>query len=65
MVSSLEIIRALRKDGWKKDRVKGDHYQFTHPTKKGIVTVPHPTKDVKIVIVKSIEKQSGLNLRKR
>jgi predicted RNA binding protein YcfA (HicA-like mRNA interferase family) len=34
-----------------------------HPTKPGIVTVPHPKKDMPIGTLRSIEKQSGLKLR--
>src|SRR5262245_46820058 len=41
-VTSAEVIRALRADGWTLARVKGSHHHFRHPTKPGIVTVPHP-----------------------
>ena len=34
-----KILRILKKDGWVKDRQKGSHRQFVHPTKKGTVTV--------------------------
>lgn len=63
MLSSREIIKILEKYGWKFVEVRGDHYQFKHPTKKGKVTVPHPNKDIKIAVLKSIEKQSGLRIR--
>ncbi len=65
MVSSLKIIRILERDGWfciKSNR--GSHLQFKHPTKKGKVTVKHPDKDVLIGTLLSIEKQSGLKIRK-
>jgi predicted RNA binding protein YcfA (HicA-like mRNA interferase family) len=42
---------------------KGSHHQFKHETKPGIVTEPHPEKDLPIGTVKSIEKQSGVKLR--
>jgi predicted RNA binding protein YcfA (HicA-like mRNA interferase family) len=42
---------------------KGSHVQFSYPTKKGRVTVPHPKRDVPIGTLKSIERQSGLKLR--
>ena len=42
---------------------RGSHVQFTHPIKKGRVTVPHPKRDIPIGTLKSIEKQSGLKLR--
>jgi predicted RNA binding protein YcfA (HicA-like mRNA interferase family) len=41
-MSSRDVIAALVADGWFLDRVKGSHHQFRHPTKPGIVTVPHP-----------------------
>nr|WP_317279814.1 type II toxin-antitoxin system HicA family toxin [uncultured Fusobacterium sp.] len=37
-------MKLLKKDGWYLDRVKGSHYQFKHPSKKGIVILPHPEK---------------------
>jgi predicted RNA binding protein YcfA (HicA-like mRNA interferase family) len=50
-------------DGWYLRRVRGSHHQFRHPTKRGTVTVKHPQRDVSIVVLKSIERQSGLTLR--
>lgn len=45
------------------DRVKGDHHHFKHPEKMGLVTVPHPRKNLNIEMIKSIEKQSGIKLK--
>jgi predicted RNA binding protein YcfA (HicA-like mRNA interferase family) len=42
---------------------KGSHAQFTHPTKKGRVTVPHPKKDIPLGTLVSIERQAGIKLR--
>jgi predicted RNA binding protein YcfA (HicA-like mRNA interferase family) len=64
MMSSSDIIRLLRSDGWQVVRQKGSHVQLRHPTKPGRVTVPHPNKDVPMGTLKSIEKQSGLTLRR-
>ena len=61
--TSREIISKLEADGWRLDSVTGSHHHFTHPTKPGKVTVPHPTKDIKIGTLKSIERQSGIKLR--
>ena len=59
-----EIIRSLHQDGWFAVRVTGSHQHFKHPVKPGLVTVPvHGGADVKLAVVKSIEKQSGLKLR--
>jgi predicted RNA binding protein YcfA (HicA-like mRNA interferase family) len=64
MMSSSEIIRLLRNDGGQVVRQKGSHVQLRHPSKPGRVTVPHPNKDVPMGTLKSIEKQSGLTLRR-
>ena len=59
-MSSKDLIKILKKDGWILKNIVGDHYHFIHPTKKGKVTVPHPRKDVAIGTLKSILKQAGL-----
>jgi predicted RNA binding protein YcfA (HicA-like mRNA interferase family) len=64
MLCSREIIRALEDDGWHKVESHGSHWQFKHPTKPGRVTVPHPRKDMALPTLISIERQSGLKLRK-
>ena len=58
--SSRDVIAELTADGWYKVNVEGSHHQFKHSTKKGKVTVKHPTKDMNIKTLKSIERQSGL-----
>ncbi len=50
----------LKGYGWIEVRVVGSHHQFKHPAKKGLVTVPHPKKDLPMGTVKSILKQAGL-----
>jgi len=62
-MNSADIIRALKNDGWTVARVKGSHHHFSHPTKTGVVTVPHPKKDLPIGTVRSIERQAGIRLR--
>jgi predicted RNA binding protein YcfA (HicA-like mRNA interferase family) len=42
--------------------VKGDHHHFKHPSVPGIVTVPHPKKDLPTGTIKAIEKASGVKL---
>lgn len=61
-MNSREVIQKLRDAGWELDRIKGDHHHFKHPTRKGLVTVVHPKKDLHIALIKSIEKQSGVTL---
>ena len=62
-VTSADVIRALKRDGWSEVRVKGSHHHFKHPTKPGIVTVPHPKKDIPRGTLASIERQAGIPLR--
>ena len=59
-MSSKQIIKMLEKDGWILRRVEGSHHHFKHPSKKGLVTVPHSTKDLHPKTVNSISKQAGL-----
>ncbi len=60
---SRDVIRALQADGWVEVAQTGSHKQFKHPTKPGRVTVPHPSSDLKIGTLKSIERQCGVKLR--
>ncbi|WP_043645969.1 type II toxin-antitoxin system HicA family toxin [Caenispirillum salinarum] len=62
-MTSREVMRALKADGWVVVDQVGSHVQLKHPTKPGRVTVPHPKRDLKIGTLKSIEKQSGVRLR--
>ncbi|CAM9399802.1 MULTISPECIES: type II toxin-antitoxin system HicA family toxin [Acinetobacter] len=59
-MKSLELIKIIEADGWYEVRVRGSHHHFKHPTKEGLVTVPHPKKDLPKGTVKSILKQAGL-----
>lgn len=60
-MNSREMIKLVTKDGWYLDRVKGSHHQYKHPTKEGLVTIPHPKKDLPQRTLKSILKQAGLD----
>jgi predicted RNA binding protein YcfA (HicA-like mRNA interferase family) len=61
-VSSAEVIRRIQAAGWEHVRTKGSHHHFKHASRSGIVTVPHPRKDMPIGTLKSIERQSGVKL---
>jgi predicted RNA binding protein YcfA (HicA-like mRNA interferase family) len=61
-VSSAEVIRRIGAAGWSQVRSKGSHCHFKHELQRGIVTVPHPKKDLPIGTLKSIERQSGVKL---
>jgi predicted RNA binding protein YcfA (HicA-like mRNA interferase family) len=62
-VKSAEVIKKLEADGWRLDRIKGSHHQFSHPSKAGIVTVPHPRKDIPLPTLRSIYRQAGWSWR--
>ncbi|WP_234121193.1 type II toxin-antitoxin system HicA family toxin [Clostridium hydrogenum] len=55
-----EILKILKNDGWEIIRQRGSHIQLTHPTKKGIVTIPNHNTDLKVGTLNSILKQAGL-----
>ncbi|MEE3402523.1 MAG: type II toxin-antitoxin system HicA family toxin [Acutalibacteraceae bacterium] len=40
--------------------VRGSHHQYTHPQKKGKVTIPNHKGDLDMKTVNSILKQAGL-----
>lgn len=58
-MNSREIIRRLLSEGWELVRTKGSHHQYRHPSKPGLVTVPHPKRDLPVGTVRSIAKQAG------
>jgi len=60
-MKSVDLIRMLINSGYKLVRVKGSHHHFRHPEKSGVITVPHPRKDLPVGTVKNILKSAGLN----
>jgi predicted RNA binding protein YcfA (HicA-like mRNA interferase family) len=64
-MNARQIISALEVEGWYEVAQKGSHKQFRHPTRPRKTTVPvHGSKDVPVPVLKSVEKQSGVVLRK-
>ena len=59
-MESKDIIKQLKAGGWQQVWVTGSHHYFKHPQKPGLVTVPHPKRDLKIGTINSIFKQAGL-----
>ncbi|MEC7120382.1 MAG: type II toxin-antitoxin system HicA family toxin [Pseudomonadota bacterium] len=59
-MKSSALIKIIEADGWFLVRVKGSHHHFKHPEKSGLVTIPHPKKDLPEGTVRSILKQAGL-----
>ena len=58
--NSRELIQRLKDDGWYEVRVTGSHHHFKHPEKAGIVTIPHPKKQIGKGLLNSILKQAKL-----
>jgi predicted RNA binding protein YcfA (HicA-like mRNA interferase family) len=58
--SSREIIQFLKKHGWYEVRVTGSHHHFKHHKRVGVVTVPHPRKEIGKGLLNSILKQAQL-----
>ncbi|WP_339405812.1 type II toxin-antitoxin system HicA family toxin [Pseudomonas helleri] len=59
-MNSRQLISTLVADGWYLVRSKGSHHHFKHPTKPGLVTIPHPKKDLLTKTINSILKQAQL-----
>jgi predicted RNA binding protein YcfA (HicA-like mRNA interferase family) len=55
-----EIERIVLDNGWTLKTIKGSHHQYIHPKKPGKVTIPHHSRDIAPVIIKSILKQAGI-----
>ena len=58
--TSKEMIEIIEADGWTPDRIRGDHHQFVRTTKPGVVTIPHPEKNLGSWLIGKILKQAGL-----
>ncbi|ROL85556.1 type II toxin-antitoxin system HicA family toxin [Pseudomonas chlororaphis] len=59
-MDSRYLIGQIVADGWYLVRVRGSHHHFKHPHKPGLVTVPHPQKDLLRKTAISILKQALL-----
>ena len=59
-MSSADLIRELKANGWKLNRTRGSHHVFKHPDQPGIVVVPHPRKELGPGLVRAIRNQAGI-----
>ncbi len=60
-ITAVELLRALRRDGWEQVRQSGSHVALRHPTKRGQVTVPkHASTILKPKTLESILEQAEL-----
>jgi len=63
-MNSRQLIKQLEADGWILRGVKGSHHIFTHPSKPGHLSIPHPKQDLGVGLVRQLLKQAGLSGRK-
>jgi predicted RNA binding protein YcfA (HicA-like mRNA interferase family) len=66
-MNARDVIRLLQAAGWREVRAKGSHRQFQHPDKAGTATVPAGARlerHLPTVVLRSIERQTGVRLRK-
>ena len=61
--SPKEIIKILEKNGWKLKNIKGDHYIYKKQGMPYETVIPFSRKDVKIGIMKDIERKSGIKFK--
>ncbi len=59
-MNSAEVVKLIQTDGWHLIRISGSHHHFRHAVKPGLVTIPHPKKDLPPGTLNSILKQAGL-----
>jgi len=59
-VNSRQLIAYIEADGWYLVRIKGSHHHFKHPIKSGLVTIPHPKKDLLAKLISSVMRQAQL-----
>ena len=55
-----EMEKIIMADGWTMKSQEGSHRHYTHPKKKGKVTIPFHCKDIPKGTEKAILKQAGL-----
>jgi len=56
-----ELEKMLLNDGWSLKSVRGSHFQYIHPTKKGKITIPRHGGDLNIKTAKTILKQADID----
>ena len=60
-ITAVELLRALRRDGWQQVRQSGSHISLKHPIKRGTVTVPkHAHVILKLKTLETILEQAEL-----
>lgn len=62
-LSSRDLLRLLKAAGWFEVAQMGSHLHLKHPRTAGKITIPHPKKDLSRLVIKDIERKTGLRLR--
>ncbi len=58
-----KLIKLIESDGWVKNRQRGDHRQYKHPEKQGLVTISgHLDDEVRPGTLNSILKQAQIEM---
>lgn len=58
--SPKEVMEILKNNGWKLERIKGDHYIFRKEDQKYLAVIPISKKTVSIGALKKLEKQTKI-----
>lgn len=62
-ITAVDLLRALKRDGWRPMRQSGSHVILHHPTKLGRVAVPkHSHVIIKLKTLASILEQAELTV---
>ena len=59
LTNSRDIIRRLKREGWKLVRTTGSHHVFKNPKNAATTVVPHPRKDLGPGLVLKIYRDAG------
>jgi predicted RNA binding protein YcfA (HicA-like mRNA interferase family) len=59
-ITAREVVALIEAAGWLRDRQKGSHAVFTHPSKSGRVVVPMHSGDIPKGTLNDILKRAGL-----
>ncbi|OAJ60705.1 hypothetical protein A6V36_02645 [Paraburkholderia ginsengiterrae] len=59
-MNSAEVVKLIQAAGWRLVRISGSHHHYRHSDRAGLVTIPHPKKDLPPGTLNSILKQAGL-----
>lgn len=59
-MTTRELLKRLKEDGWVLKATRGSHAHYEHPVKPGKVTVPMHKGDLASGTLNSILKQAGL-----